>query len=351
MQSAINFDPITTAVMPVLIVAFFSFLLAMLGTPIYTYFAFKHKAWKVARTNAVTGEAAPIYQKLHAAKHRRNIPTMAGIVMIIVVGLVIGALRWYLDPAIYRKELLLPLFGFVGAGCMGLLDDYLNIRGQDKRVAGLRAPLKLALTLMIALIGALYFYYKLGYSLIHIPAVGDFELGVFYIPLFMLVIVSTANAVNISDGLDGLSGGLTALAYSAFAIIAFFQGLTWLAAFCASVVGVVLAYTWFNIHPARFFMGDSGSFALGTGLGMVAMLTNSVFVLPIIGLVFVIEAGSSVIQIVSKRIFKRKVFLSAPIHHHLEAIGWPETKITMRFWVIGAVSATLGLIIGLIAKG
>ncbi|MEI7818707.1 MAG: phospho-N-acetylmuramoyl-pentapeptide-transferase [bacterium] len=347
----LNFDPFVSALIPVLICAFAGFVLAMLATPIYTHFAFKHKAWKIARTNAVTGEAAPVYQKLHAAKHRRNIPTMAGIVMIVVVGLIIGGLRWLVDPSIYRKELLLPLFSFVGAGCIGLFDDYINIRGTDKRVAGLRAPVKLALTLLIALIGALYFFFKLGYSQIHVPAVGNFEIGLLYIPLFMLVIVSTANAVNISDGLDGLSGGLSALAYGAFAVIAFFQGLPWLAAFCATVVGVVLAYTWFNIYPARFFMGDSGSFALGTGLGVVAMLTNSVFTLPIIGIVFVIEAGSSVVQIISKRYFGRKIFLSAPIHHHLEAIGWPETKVTMRLWVIGAVAATIGLMIGLIARG
>jgi len=350
-MQTLNFDPFINAALPVLFVAFVSFVLAMLATPIYTHFAYKYKAWKVARTHTVTGESAPVYQRLHAAKHRRNIPTMAGIVMIVVVALVIGGLRWIVDPALYRKELLLPLFSFVAAGCIGLFDDYLNIRGEDKRVAGLRAPIKLGLTLMIALIAGLYFFFKLGYSQIHVPAVGDFEIGILYIPLFMLVIVSTANAVNITDGLDGLSGGLTAIAYSAFAIIAFFQGLTWLAVFCGAVVGVVLAYTWFNIFPARFFMGDSGSFALGTGLGVVAMLTNSVFVLPIIGLVFVVEAGSSLVQIFSKKVFKRKILLSAPLHHHLEAIGWPEPKITMRFWIIGSVAATLGMIIGLIAKG
>ncbi len=334
-----------------MVYAFAGFAVSMLLTPIYTYFAFKYKAWKVARTHSVTGEAAPVYQRIHAAKHKRNIPTMAGIVMIATVALIIAPTRFFIDPNAFRHEMLLPLFSFVGAGIVGLFDDYLNIRGADKRVAGMRAPIKFALIIGVALIGAFYFYFKLKYNLIHIPKVGDFDIGWLYVPLFVLVIISTANAVNITDGLDGLSGGLTATAFGAFAIIAFFSNLPWLAAFCATVVGVMLTYTWFNIYPARFFMGDSGSFALGTTLGVVAMLTNSVFVLPIIGAVFVVEAGSSVIQIFSKKVFKRKIFLSAPVHHHLEAIGWPETKVTMRLWVIGTIMGTLGVIIGLIARG
>jgi phospho-N-acetylmuramoyl-pentapeptide-transferase len=207
------------------------------------------------------------------------------------------------------------------------------------------------LILGIALAGALYFYFKLGYNLIHVPAVGDFSIGWLYIPLFVLVVISTANAVNITDGLDGLAGGLLSLSFGAFAVIALVQGNYGIAGFCAAVVGAMLSYTWFNIFPARFLMGDSGAFALGTALGVVAMLTNSVFVLPIIGAVFVVDAGSSVIQILSKKFLKRKIFLSAPIHHHLQAIGWPETKVTMRFWVIGAVCAVGGIIIGLITRG
>jgi phospho-N-acetylmuramoyl-pentapeptide-transferase len=245
-----------------------------------------------------------------------------------------------------RSQTYLPLFGLVAAGAIGLIDDIINIRGNGKGVAGLRTPLKFFLILLIATVGALYFYFKLGYSIIHVPAVGSFEIGIFYIPLFILVIISTSNAVNITDGLDGLSGGLLATAFGAFAIIALAQGNIGIAGFCMATVGAVLAYTWFNIFPARFFMGDIGSFALGTALGIVAMLTNSVFVLPIIGFVFVIEAGSSLIQILSK-----KIFISAPLHHHLEAKGWPETKVTMRLWIIGAICAGLGIMIGLVGKG
>ena len=337
----ISFDQLSR----ILLQAFLGFSVAMLLTPIYTHFAFRYKAWKQIRDTATTGEKAPIFHKLHAAKHKRHIPTMAGVVMIVAISVVTLLLNWS------RSQTYLPLFGLVGAGLVGLLDDFINIRGSGKGVAGLRSKIKFLLILLVATLGAFYFYFKLGFSIIHVPAVGGFEIGLWYIPLFMLVIISTANAVNITDGLDGLSGGLLALAFGAYSVIALVQGNIGIAAFCAAVVGAVLSYTWFNIYPARFFMGDSGSFALGTALGMVAMLTNTVFILPIIGAVFVAEAGSSSLQILSKKIFKRKIFLSAPVHHHFEAIGWPETKVTMRFWVIGAVCSVLGIIIGLIARG
>lgn len=328
-----------------LVQASLGFIVAIALTPVYTYFAFKYKAWKQIRDTATTGEKATVFAKLHAAKHRRNIPTMAGIIMVVAITIVTLLTNWS------RSQTYLPVFGLVAAGAIGLLDDFINIRGSGKGVAGLRSTLKFLLIFLIALAGALYFYFRLGYSVIHIPAVGSFEIGLFYIPLFILVIVATSNAVNITDGLDGLSGGLLATSFGAFAIIALAQGNIGIAGFCMVTAGAVLAYTWFNIFPARFFMGDIGSFALGTALGVVAMLTNTVFVLPIIGFVFVLEAGSSLIQILSKKIFKRKIFISAPLHHHLEAKGWPETKVTMRLWIIGAVCAGLGVMVGLVGKG
>ena len=324
--------------------AILTFTFAMLLTPIYTALAYKYKAWKKVRDTATTGEKAPIFYKLHAAKHKRNIPTMAGIVTILAIAIVTVGLNWS------RSQTYLPLFAMVAAGLVGLLDDFINIKGKSSGIAGLRGRIKFSLILAVAAAGAIYFYYKLGYSLIHVPAVGDFNIGWLYIPLFILVVISTANAVNITDGLDGLSGGLLATAYGAYGAIAYFQGNYGISAFCMAVVGAVLAYTWFNIYPARFFMGDIGAFGLGTGLGVIAMLTNAVFVLPIIGGVFVLEAGSSLVQITSKKIFKRKILLSAPLHHHLEAIGWPETKVTMRFWVIGQVFGVIGLILGLLGN-
>jgi phospho-N-acetylmuramoyl-pentapeptide-transferase len=324
--------------------AVLGFVMAMLVTPIYTHFAFKYQWWKQIRTDAITGERAPIYAKLHAAKHKRNIPTMGGLMMIVPIALVTIAFN------LSRSQTLLPVFVLLAAGVVGLFDDWLNIRSQGLGIAGMRGKIKFGLIMGIAVLGAIYFYAKLGYSSIHIPAVGNFQLGWLYIPLFILVVVSTANAVNITDGLDGLSGGLLCMAFSAYAIIAYFQGNFGIAGFCMAVVGAVLTYVWFNIHPARFFMGDSGAFALGTTLGVIAMLTNAVVVLPIIGAVFVVEAASSGIQIISKRVFKRKILLSAPLHHHLEAIGWPETKVTMRLWVIGVVVTFIGTVLGLLGN-
>lgn len=175
----------------------------------------------------------------------------------------------------------------------------------------------------------------------------DIFFGWTIVPLFAFAVVATGNAVNISDGLDGLAGGLAAISYSAFGIIAVFQSQLILAGFCFTVVGALLSYLWFNICPARFFMGDVGSFALGTSMGVVAMLTNTLFLLPIIGIIFVIEAGSSLLQISSKKIFKKKIFISAPFHQHLQATGWPETKVTMRFWVIAYVAAFIGVLMAM----
>lgn len=318
-----------------------SFLLTMALTPVYTYFAYKYKLWKVPRTVAVTGEKAPVLAKLHAAKHRRNIPMMAGLVFVIVITFL--TLLFNLD----RGQTWLPLAALIGGGIVGLIDDIINVRGLGGGFKGLRAPVKFALITAVGLALAWFFYYKLGYNSIHIPFMGDWTIGLWMIPLFTFIVVATGNAVNITDGLDGLAGGLGAMAFGAFGVIALLQGNVGVAGFCFTVVGALLSYTWFNLYPARFFMTDIGSFSLGASLGVVAMLTNTLFLLPIIGFVFVADAATSMIQIFSKKVFHRKIFLSAPVHHHLEAIGWPETKVTMRFWIVGQASAAIGLIIAL----
>ncbi|EKD49920.1 MAG: hypothetical protein ACD_63C00012G0003, partial [uncultured bacterium] len=259
-----------------------AFVLAMALTPVLTHFLYKYKFWKVPqRKSAVTGDKTPIISKLHAAKHRRNLPTMAGVLIVFVV--VIITLIFNLE----RSQTYLPLFTIISFAIIGIINDYVNVR-RIGSMAGFGSKLKVILLLTLSAFGAWWFYYKLGWDTIHIPAFGDYSIGWWYIPLFMLVIVATSNAVNITDGLDGLSGGLTAMAFGAFAMIAFSRGQIGLAAFCGTVMGAVLAYTWFNIYPARFIMGDTGSLALGATLGVVAMLTNSVLVLPIIGFIFVI---------------------------------------------------------------
>ena len=318
-----------------------AFLLAMFLTPVYTFLAYRYKFWKKQRTSSTTGEALTIFNKLHANKFKRNIPTMAGIIFVFAIAFV--SFCFNLD----RQETWLPLAALLGGAAVWLLDDIINLRGDGKGVAGLRSSFKFIMITVIGLALGWFFYEKLGIDAIHIPFIGSVALGWFIVPLFALAVVSTGNAVNISDGLDGLAGGLAVIAYGAFGTIALLQGTPMIAGFCFTVVGALLSYLWFNIYPARFFMGDVGSFALGTSLGVVAMLTNTLFLLPVIGIVFVAEAGSSLIQIFSKKVFKRKVFISAPVHHHLEATGWPETKITMRFWVIGAVAAFFGVMLAL----
>lgn len=321
------------------LLSFMAFCIAMALTPIYTFFAYRYKFWKRSRSTSTTGEVLEIIAKLRDRK--RNFPTMAGIIIILAVTIV--TVVFNLD----REQTWLPLAALLGGGLVGLIDDVLNVRGNGGTTAGLRAPIKFAMITAVAAIGAWFFYYKLGYTSVQIPFAGELFLGLWLIPLFIFVVVSTSNAVNISDGMDGLSGGLLTSAFGAFGVIALLQGNFGIAALCLTIIGALLAYLWFNIPPARFQMGDVGSFSLGTALGVIAMLTNSLFLLPIIGLVFVAEAGSSLIQIVSKRFFHRKVFIAAPIHHHFNAQDWPKTKITMRFWVIGQVCAAVGVILAL----
>ncbi|HSX33522.1 MAG TPA: phospho-N-acetylmuramoyl-pentapeptide-transferase [Candidatus Saccharimonadales bacterium] len=336
----------TDTLIRILLLGFLGFLVSMLLTPLYTTIAYKKEWWKKPRTQATTGEKATMFMKLHGEKHKRLIPTMAGLVFVISAAIVT------LGFNLGRTQTWLPLAAFLGAACVGLLDDVINIYGNGTGVAGLRAKIKLALTTLVALMGGLYFYYKLDVTSIHIPLMqSQLHIGWLVVPLFVLVVVATANAVNISDGEDGLAGGLTSTAFGIYAIIAALEGRFGVAGFCLTIVGTLLSYTWFNIFPARFFMGDVGSFALGTALGVVAMITDTVLILPVIGLVFVAEAGSSAIQILSKKLrHGKKVFKIAPIHHHFEASGWPETKVTMRFWIIGQVCGVLGLIIFLIGR-
>ena len=317
------------------------FILAMGLTPLYTFFAYKYEFWKKQKTASVTGEALTVVNKLHAKKIARHIPTMAGVIGVIAVVVLTVLLN------LKREQTWLPLAGLAGGAAVGLIDDILNVWGSNRKDAGLRAPVKFAMIIALSGFLAWFFAFKLHFTTVMIPFIGNFEIGYWMVPLFIFAIVATSNAVNISDGLDGLAGGLLSAAFGAFGIIALVQNQHNLAAFCFTVLGALLAYLWFNVYPARFFMGDVGSFAWGTSLGVVAMLTNSLLLLPVIGLIFVIEAGSSAIQIFSKKVFKRKVFISAPIHHHLEATGWEETKITMRFWIIGMVTAFVGIILAL----
>ena len=244
-----------------------------------------------------------------------------------------------------RSQTLLPLGVLVASAIVGLIDDLLGVWGIGSKGGGLKVRHRLLIYTAIAIVGAWWFFVKLEWDLIHIPFYGDFNIGFWYVLLFIFIIVATSFSVNETDGLDGLAGGVLMTSFAAYGTISFIQGRYDLAAFCGVIVGALLAFLWFNVYPARFFMGDTGAMSLGVTLGVIAMLTNQFLLLPIIGFILVIESLSVILQILSKKIRGKKLFLSTPIHHHFEAIGWPETKVTMRFWIISGVMAVLGLIL------
>ncbi len=337
-------------IIKILSIAALAFIVTILWTPILTHFLYKYKLGKKIRNEGLT----PIFTALHLKKE--GTPTMGGILVWATVAF-LAAGFWLLakavgpDNALFdfnfltRKQTLLPLGMLVLAAMIGLIDDFVSISKIGGKGTGLRMRHLLILYSIPAVVGALWFYFKLDWDLIHIPFIGDFNIGLWYIPIFLFILIATAFSTNETDGLDGLAGGILLVAFSAYAVISYSQGRLELATFCGAIVGALLAFLWFNIHPARFFMGDTGSMSLGVTLGVIAMLTNSLFFLPFIAFVLVIEALSVIIQIFSKKLRHKKFFLSAPIHHHFEAKGWPETKVTMRFWIIAGVVAAIGLIL------
>lgn len=333
-----------------------AFVIAMLLMPAFINFLTKNKLGKQIREETVDGRQATIFQQLHGKK--KGTPTMGGLLVwgcVAILVLFSGILSYFhIIPdswsVLDRGETYVPLFTLIVTGLLGAIDDYYNIRGIGTK-KGIGAKPKFFWLTIFGLLGAWWFYSKLGIDQIHIPAIGDFFIGFWYIPLFAFVINASSNAVNVTDGLDGLAGGLLIMAFGGFGVLAFMKGLVILTAFCGMLIGALTAFLWYNIPPARFFMGDTGSLSFGATLGVIAMMTNSVFMLPIIGFVFVIETASSLIQIISKRFWNRKVFAITPLHHLCEHWGWPEHTVTMRFWIVGGVSAVIGVIIGLLGLG
>src|SRR3989338_6659101 len=247
-----------------------------------------------------------------------------------------------------RGETWLPLFSLIAAGVIGAFDDYLVVRGKGRYLGGgLSFKWRVLLILSIGLVGAWWFVSKLGFNFVFVPFVGDIDIGWLFGPFFILVLLSTFSS-GVVDGLDGLSAGVFSTIFAAYAAIAFIQGQYDLATFCGVLLGALLAYLWFNIPPARFYMGETGILGLTTTITVVAFLTNAVLILPIAGIILVLESGSVSLQLLSKKFFGKKVFLSAPIHHHFEAKGWPPYKVTMRFWVVSAVFALLGFLVFII---
>jgi len=354
----VEIDPQTTfSIIKVLFLGAIAFMIAVLFTPFLTNFLYKNKLWKKSsRTTSIDGKEMPVFKKFHSEKETK-IPRFGGLLIWIIPPIL--ALVFFilseLDGAILdklnflsRSQTWLPLFAMVAASLVGLLDDILQVRGKGKYVGGgLSLKYRLGSVFLIGLIGGWWFFAKLGWTTLHIPGAGDISMGIWYIPFFILVMMAVYSG-GVIDGVDGLAGGSFATIFSAFSIIALFRGQVDLAAFCAVLAGAILAFLWFNIPPARFYMGESATMGLCTALTVVAFLTDSVLVLPIIGILLVVESGSVIIQLLSKKFFKRKVFIATPIHYHFEGKGWPHYKVTMRFWVIGVIAAVIGIAVRLL---
>ncbi|MEK7464519.1 MAG: phospho-N-acetylmuramoyl-pentapeptide-transferase [Patescibacteria group bacterium] len=338
----------------VLIISAVAFIVALLITPIVENLLYK---FNLRKRNIRDAKSAPIFYEHH--KDKANTPTMGGVIIwatVLGLALVFWVLRFFLDGFanyfnfINRAETYLPLAALFFTAIVGLVDDMFGILGKGPHGGGLAIKHKLILYFLVALVGAWWFYFKLGFDILYIPFVGNIAIGAWYIPVFIFILVATAFSTNETDGLDGLAAGVLFFAFSAMAVVAFVLERYDLAVMNAAILGALLAFAWFNIYPARFFMGDTGSMSLGITLGVMAMLTNTALFLPFFGFILVIESLSVIIQVGSKKIRKKKVFLSAPIHHHFQGLGWPESQITMRFWIISAVATILGLVLFFLAR-
>jgi phospho-N-acetylmuramoyl-pentapeptide-transferase len=326
-----------------------AFLIAALSVNKYTALLKKFQFGQSIKEESMGGTKTPLFNSLH--KKKEGTPTMGGVLIWMTV-LIVSLLSFISvelgitnNSLINRAETYLPIFTLISCGLLGLVDDVMNVKkiGKSK---GLSAITKFTWLTLFGALGAYWFYYKLGIQSITLFS-NTYSLGWLFIPLFIFVFVGAANAVNITDGLDGLAAGLTILAFSILAIVAYLDGQLILASFCGVIIGATAAFLWYNIPPAKFFMGDTGSLSLGATMAVIAFLTDTVLLLPFIGAIFVIETLSVIAQLISKKLFNKKIFYIAPVHHHFEYIGWPEFKVTMRFWMIGGFIAALGLILHL----
>lgn len=352
-------------IVKVFIPALVSFVIGVGITPILANFLYKREMWKKKAGKVdMNGAETPIFNSLHKEKEVGT-PRMGGIVIWASSAITILAI-WllsYVFPGDFvskldflsRGQTWLPFFTLIFGALVGLVDDYFEIKGNGTHVAGgLSLRKRLLIVGFIGLLSALWFYFKLDVHSIGLPYGMEIEIGAWFIALFVLVVLGIYSG-GIIDGLDGLAGGIFASMFAAYAGIAFYQNQINLSAFCATILGGILAFLWFNIPPARFYMSETGSMALTITLAIVAFMTDrlgdgyGVLVLPVIAMPLVMTTFSVILQVLSKK-FRggKKVFLVAPLHHHFEALGWPAYKVTMRFWIIGVVFALFGLILGII---
>jgi phospho-N-acetylmuramoyl-pentapeptide-transferase len=275
-------------------------------------------------------------------------PTMGGLMMLIPVLVITGVLNVanLLGLTLIGRSILVPMGVMVAFGILGGLDDLAGVRRMP---TGMLARYKILWQTIFAVITALALHFVLGLRSLAVPGVPEkIDIGLWYIPIAVFIIVGTSNAVNFTDGLDALAGSLAAVAFAAYGVIAFLQGQIWLVAFDFTVVGAVFAFLWYNAYPAELFMGDTGSLALGAALGVSALMTGQWLLLPVVGFMFVAEAMSVILQIgYFKLTGGKRLFKMAPLHLHFELLGWSETQVTQRFWLIGILTAMLGIALAL----
>jgi phospho-N-acetylmuramoyl-pentapeptide-transferase len=352
------FNPIEVQIIKIFALCASSLLIAFLWAPCLIKFLYRYQLWrKSARTKTIDGKPAPVFYGLHKEREV-SVPRLGGVLIWVTVILVAFFFAWLnkLFPGHFwfqkldflsRDQTWLPLITLLAASLLGLGDDVLQIFGKGGyKAGGLSFTRRLIVVFLIGLIGALWFYSKLEFQTLHVPFVGDVAIGFLYIPLFILTVLACWSG-GVIDGIDGLAGGVFGIIFMAFGIISLAGAQYNLAAFCMVLAGAIMAFLWYNIPPAKFYMGETGMIGLTATLAVVAFLSNSVLVLPIIGGLLVVEAGSVIIQLLAKKILKRKIFLCAPFHHHLEAKGWLPQQITMRFWLINIVLAIVGIAIRL----
>ncbi len=342
----------------ILVALFATFSVGILCTPILTHYLFKYQMWKKTSVKkTVDGQVATISAQLHNDEARKT-PRMGGIVVwgsVLIVTLALTLLGAVFPDSLFEKlaflsrnQTWIPLAVLIASALVGAIDDYLVCRESGTYAGGgLSLRVRLGFVAGVGLLVGYWFVMKLGVTSVMIPFVGDIALGYLMIPLVVFMMIAIYSG-GIIDGVDGLSGGVFAVIFGSYTIIALSNNQIDLAAFTAAVVGGLLAFLWFNIPPARFFNSETGTMALTTSLVVVAFLTNAIAVLPIIAFLLVATSASSVLQIASKRLRGgKKVFLVAPLHNHFQALGWPPYKVTMRYWVLAVMFAVVGIIIQL----
>ncbi|MFZ2886507.1 MAG: hypothetical protein WA021_01670 [Minisyncoccia bacterium] len=354
-------------VVRVLVPAGMTFVIGIAMTPILTHYLYKYKAWKKNPLKiAYDGSVAAVFDSIHNGSQTRA-PRFGGVVVWGSVFITV-AFTWLMAQLVSgpvteqlnflsRSQTWIPLAALLVGAAAGFVDDLLIIRPRTDASEGngLRLRWRLLVVVLLSLTIGLWFFDKLDVNAIRIPFDGPLEIGWLVIPFFVLVSLALF-ASGVIDGIDGLSGGVFASVFVSYGIIAFAQNQIDLAAFCAAIVGGLLAFLWFNIPPARFYLSDTGTMALTLAIPVIAFMTDElgegigVSVLPIIGAILVATVASDILQLFWKKFFGRKLFRIAPLHHHFEALGWPGEKVVMRFWVLSIVFAFLGVIIALVGR-